>query len=83
MDTRTAEKASMNGARRFSERGGRDGLPTNSGQDGRRNRELYAWLDGLREKRARREPLTERELMCLQMVDDGFGCAACGTHPVW
>ena len=80
-DTRTAENGTMNRGRRFSERGGREGPTSGSGQDAACNRELYAWLDQLRQKRARGESLTERELMCLQMVDYGFGCAACATQP--
>jgi hypothetical protein len=62
---------------RFSGREGRDGRALGSGERATSDRELYAWLAELRQRHARGEPLTARELMCLQMVDNGYGCAAC------
>ena len=70
----------MNGARRFSGRDGRDRPVLGSDEHVTRNRELYAWLAQLRRRHARGEMLTARELMCLQMVDNGYGCVACAAR---
>ena len=68
----------MSRARRASESGARRRIASDSGKRATSDRELYGWLAGLRERRARGKRLTERELMCLQMVDNGYGCSACG-----
>ena len=34
-------------------------------------------MDAIRLKQIFGEPLTERELMCLQIEQNGFGCYAC------
>jgi hypothetical protein len=34
-------------------------------------------MDAIRLKQILGEPLTERELMCLQIEQNGFGCHAC------
>ena len=38
-------------------------------------------MDAIRLKQILGEPLTEQELMCLQIEQNGFGCHACGTEP--
>ena len=39
-------------------------------------------MDAIRLKQILGHPLTERELMCLQMEQNGFGCASCsGATP--
>ena len=74
---------SMNGAPGGSGPGGRGSPEGDSGERARRDRDLYAWLGRLRQRRARGERLTERELMCLQIVDNGYGCSACaGRGPL-
>jgi hypothetical protein len=70
----------MNRGPRFSGRGGRDDPPLDSEEDPTRERGLYGWLAELRQRQTRGERLTERELMCLQMVDNGYGCAACAAR---
>ena len=70
----------MNGPPPFSGHERRDGPALGSGERATRDRELYAWLAELRQRHARGEPLTARELMCLQMVDNGYGCAACAVR---
>jgi uncharacterized spore protein YtfJ len=39
-------------------------------------------MDGIRLKQILGEPLTEQELMCLQIEQNGFGCHACGAEAV-
>ena len=70
----------MSGVPFVSNGDGRDGPAAGSGQPPTTDRELYAWLARLRQRRARGERLTARELMCLQMVDNGYGCAACAAR---
>ncbi len=38
-------------------------------------------MDAIRLKQILGEPLSERELMCLQIEQNGFGCHACPTPP--
>ncbi len=38
-------------------------------------------MDAIRLKQILGGPLTEQELMCLQMEQNGFGCHACPTEP--
>jgi hypothetical protein len=38
-------------------------------------------MDAIRLKQILGEPLTEQELMCLQIEQNGFGCHACPTAP--
>jgi len=38
-------------------------------------------MDAIRLKQILGEPLTERELMCLQIEQNGFGCHACPEPP--
>jgi hypothetical protein len=38
-------------------------------------------MDAIRLKQILGEPLTEQELMCLQIEQNGFGCHACGNEP--
>jgi hypothetical protein len=39
-------------------------------------------MDAIRLKQILGHPLTEQELMCLQMEQNGFGCASCsGATP--
>lgn len=38
-------------------------------------------MDAIRLKQILGEPLTEQELMCLQIEQNGFGCHACLTDP--
>jgi len=38
-------------------------------------------MDAIRLKEILGEPLTEQELMCLQMEQHGFGCHACFQEP--
>lgn len=70
----------MNGPPPFGAREDRDGRELGSGERATADRELYAWLAELRRRHARGDPLTARELMCLQMVDNGYGCAACAAR---
>jgi hypothetical protein len=39
-------------------------------------------MDAIRLKQIFGEPLTEQELMCLQIEQNGFGCHACLNEPV-
>jgi uncharacterized spore protein YtfJ len=39
-------------------------------------------MDAIRLKQILGEPLTEKELMCLQIEQNGFGCAACSNEPL-
>jgi hypothetical protein len=39
-------------------------------------------MDAIRLKQILGEPLTERELMCLQIEQNGFGCHACLDDPL-
>jgi hypothetical protein len=43
---------------------------------------MEARMDAIRLKQLLGEPLTEQELMCLQIEQNGFGCHACGRQPV-
>jgi hypothetical protein len=38
-------------------------------------------MDAIRLKQILGEPLTEQELMCLQIEQNGFGCHACLNEP--
>jgi hypothetical protein len=38
-------------------------------------------MDAIRLKEMLGEPLTEQELMCLQIEQNGFGCHACPADP--
>jgi hypothetical protein len=38
-------------------------------------------MDAIRLKQILGEPLTEQELMCLQIEQNGFGCQACRDEP--
>jgi hypothetical protein len=38
-------------------------------------------MDAIRLKQILGEPLTEQELMCLQIEQNGFGCRACPNEP--
>ena len=38
-------------------------------------------MDAMRLKQMLGEPLSDQELMCLQIEQQGFGCHACGTEP--
>jgi hypothetical protein len=38
-------------------------------------------MDATRLKQILGEPLTEQELMCLQIEQNGFGCHACPNEP--
>jgi hypothetical protein len=40
-------------------------------------------MDAIRLKQILGHPLSEQELMCLQIEQNGFGCGACSTsrHP--
>ena len=42
---------------------------------------MEARMDTIRLKQIFGEPLTEQELMCLQIEQNGFGCQACGKEP--
>ena len=37
-------------------------------------------MDAIRLKQILGEPLTDKELMCLQIEQNGFGCAACSNE---
>jgi uncharacterized spore protein YtfJ len=39
-------------------------------------------MDAIRLKQILGEPLTDKELMCLQIEQNGFGCAACSDEPL-
>jgi uncharacterized spore protein YtfJ len=39
-------------------------------------------MDAIRLKQILGEPLTEQELMCLQIEQNGFGCHACSSEPL-
>jgi hypothetical protein len=38
-------------------------------------------MDAIRLKQILSQPLTEQELMCLQIEQNGFGCHACAGEP--
>jgi hypothetical protein len=38
-------------------------------------------MDAIRLKQILGEPLTEQELMCLQIEQNGFGCPSCPNEP--
>jgi hypothetical protein len=38
-------------------------------------------MDAIRLKQILGDPLTEQELMCLQIEQNGFGCHACPNEP--
>jgi hypothetical protein len=42
---------------------------------------MEARMDAIRLKQILGEPLTEQELMCLQIEQNGFGCHACANEP--
>ena len=42
---------------------------------------MEARMDAIRLKQILGEPLTEQELMCLQIEQNGFGCHACAREP--
>jgi uncharacterized spore protein YtfJ len=42
---------------------------------------MEARMDAIRLKQILGEPLTEQELMCLQIEQNGFGCHACAGEP--
>jgi hypothetical protein len=42
---------------------------------------MEARMDAIRLKQILGEPLTEQELMCLQIEQNGFGCQACPDKP--
>jgi hypothetical protein len=42
---------------------------------------MEARMDAIRLKQILGEPLTEQELMCLQIEQNGFGCHACPREP--
>lgn len=54
-------------------RGGRVSPEDAAGMEGR--------MDAIRLKQILGEPLTEQELMCLQIEQNGFGCQACPNEP--
>jgi uncharacterized spore protein YtfJ len=39
-------------------------------------------MDAIRLKQILGEPLTDKELMCLQIEQNGFGCPACSGEPL-
>jgi hypothetical protein len=39
-------------------------------------------MDVIRLKQILGEPLTEQELMCLQIEQNGFGCHVCSAEPL-
>ncbi len=41
---------------------------------------MEARMDAIRLKQILGEPLTEQELMCLQIEENGFGCKACPSE---
>jgi hypothetical protein len=43
---------------------------------------MEARMDAIRLKQILGEPLTEQELMCLQIEQNGFGCHACPGEPI-
>jgi hypothetical protein len=43
---------------------------------------MEARMDAIRLKQMLGGPLTDRELMCLQIEQNGFGCAACSSRPI-
>jgi hypothetical protein len=51
-------------------------LVTADGSEGMEDR-----MDAIRLKQILSQPLTEQELMCLQIEQNGFGCHACPTEP--
>jgi hypothetical protein len=42
---------------------------------------MEARMDAIRLKQILGEPLTDQELMCLQIEQHGFGCHACPNEP--
>jgi hypothetical protein len=42
---------------------------------------MEARMDAIRLKQILGGPLTDQELMCLQIEQNGFGCATCSTSP--
>ena len=42
---------------------------------------MEARMDAIRLKQILGEPLTEQELMCLQIEQNGFGCQTCAKEP--
>jgi hypothetical protein len=42
---------------------------------------MEARMDAIRLKQILGDPLTEQELMCLQIEQNGFGCHACAREP--
>jgi hypothetical protein len=54
-------------------RGGHVSPKDEAGMEGR--------MDAIRLKQILGEPLTDRELMCLQIEQNGFGCHACPKEP--
>lgn len=42
---------------------------------------MEARMDAIRLKQILGEPLTEQQLMCLQIEQNGFGCHACPDEP--
>ena len=38
-------------------------------------------MDAIRLKQILGEPLTDKELMCLQIEQNGFGCPVCSDEP--
>ena len=42
---------------------------------------MEARMDAMRLKQILGEPLTDQELMCLQIEQHGFGCHACRADP--
>ena len=53
------------------------GVPvTANGWEGMEDR-----MDAIRLKQILTQPLTEQELMCLQIEQNGFGCHACPSEP--
>jgi hypothetical protein len=42
---------------------------------------MEARMDAIRLKQMLGEPLTDQELMCLQIEQNGFGCHACPAEP--
>ena len=43
---------------------------------------MEARMDAIRLKQILGAPLTEQELMCLQIEQNGFGCHACPGEPL-
>jgi hypothetical protein len=43
---------------------------------------MEARMDAIRLKQMLGGPLTDRELMCLQIEQSGFGCAVCSSRPI-